>query len=106
MSTYVLVLSCQSFFSVAEWSKTMKIPDESVIPTLARISQYQLVNQTWIVEQNNTVGEGNQFQNWMHQNPCRGRYRRQTCVLSLMDLPTFLYKDKIIGRILDTLHIF
>ena len=78
----------------------MLIPDESVIPTLARISKYKKVGHTWLVEQNNIVGDGNQFQNFeMSKHECRGSLRRKTCVFSLLDLPTILSSGKIVGKI-------
>ena len=78
----------------------MLIPDESVIPTLARISRYEKIGSTWIIEQNKSVGEGNQFQNFrLSPHECGGRYRREACVLSLLDLPTLLSSGKFIGNI-------
>ena len=95
----------------------MYIPDESVIQTLAKISKtsvskfmqlkfgfsnllLQMVDGTWHVEQNNEVLEKNQLQIWntKGQEPCRGHFRRNTCILSLKDLPTYLKNNKFIGK--------
>ena len=98
----------------------MFIPDESVIQTLAKISNisvscdprtigielswltnifFKLIDGKWQVEQNNEVLEKNQLQIWNYtgQEPCRGHFRRNTCIISLKDLPTYLRTNKFIG---------
>ena len=104
---------------LSEWSKTMYVPDESIVPTLARITHYQvkilvgswiisitlLLQNTghgWIVTQDEEERfQSNHLQIWRHNRrnlTCRGSYRRNTCIMSLLDLSTCLQRDVMIGN--------
>ena len=71
-----------------EWSKTTMVPDEMVVPTLARISSVTMKGDTWFVEQNNVPQPPYHFALWY--SGCRGTMRNKVCVLSLKDLSTIL----------------
>ena len=74
--------------SLIEWSKTTAVPDEMVVPTLARISSVKMVNDSWEVEQDYVPQPRYHFQLWY--TGCRGRWRNAVCVFSLQDLSTIL----------------
>ena len=71
-----------------EWSKNSAIPDEMVVPTLARVSNMVEVNGTWSVEQSYVPQPRYHLQNWVGWLPCRGSWRNSVCVFSLKDLDT------------------
>ena len=73
-----------------DWSKTTAIPDEMVVPTLARISNMTEMNRNWVVEQNYVPQPRYHFQNWVGWLPCRGSWRNSVCVFSIRDLDTIL----------------
>jgi hypothetical protein len=74
--------------SFIEWSKTTAVPDEMVVPTLARISAMKMTNGSWEVEQNYVPQPWSHFQMWY--KGCRGMYRNKVCVLTLKDLSTIV----------------
>ena len=67
-----------------DWSKTTAVPDEMVVPTLARISAVRMVDGSWVVEQNYVPQPRYHFQLWYWG--CRGVWRNGVCVFSLKDL--------------------
>ena len=94
----------------------MYVPDESVIQTLAKISNCQVLNirviylsdkllkelpdGSWMVEQRRKVLQPSHLQILSASKyplPCHGSYRRNTCILTLLDLPTILKQNKFIG---------
>ena len=103
----------------------MLVPDESVVPTLARITHCQVKklervgncqrakgtlhdcllqnsSNDWIVTQDEEMNfRGNHLQIWRaneRELSCRGTYRRNTCVLSLLDLPVCLQRNILIAN--------
>ena len=72
------------------WSKATAIPDEMVVPTLARISTMREENNSWVVEQGYEPQPKYHLQNWIGWLPCRGTWRNNVCVFSLLDLDTIL----------------
>ena len=72
------------------WSKATAIPDEMVVPTLARISTMREENNSWVVEQGYVPQPRYHLQNWVGWLPCRGTWRNSVCVFSLLDLDTIL----------------
>ena len=77
-----------------EWSESTFIPDEMVIPTLARISEMNMDNGIWSVKQDNTPLPRYHFQLW--ETDCRGTYRHSVCVFSLADLSTIIKSQSIV----------
>ena len=71
-----------------EWSKTTAVPDEMVVPTLARISNIQRVQDKWVVQQDYVPRPRYHYQMWY--SGCRGVWRNSVCVFSLKDLPSIL----------------
>jgi len=71
-----------------EWSKTTQIPDEMVVPTLARISSLEMVNHTWVVEQSYEPQPNYRFAKW--DGGCHCGRRNGVCVFCLKDLSTIL----------------
>ena len=74
-----------------KWSRTTVVPDEMVVPTLARISSCIQENESWVVEQNYVPHKMYHFQSWLDTGGgCRGRWRNTVCVLSLRDVSTII----------------
>ena len=71
-----------------EWSKTTAVPDEMVVPTLARISHIQKVEDKWEVKQDYVPQPRYHYQMWYWG--CRGVWRNGVCVFSLKDLSSIL----------------
>ena len=71
-----------------EWSKTTSVPDEMVVPTLARISAVKMSNDRWLVDQSYVPKPRYHFQLWY--SGCRGKWRNAVCVFSLKDLSTIV----------------
>jgi len=78
-----------------KWARTISISDEYFIATLARISDTTMTPEgTWRVSQDSEPGPNNHLQIFSHyKRPCYGVFRRQSCVMTLMDLPTLLSGD-------------
>ena len=57
------------------WSKTTFIPDEMVVPTLARISSVTLASEGWVVKQNKKPQFPSHLQYWERgkDQSCLGR---------------------------------
>ena len=70
------------------WSKTTAVPDEMVVPTLARISRVKMLDDSWVVEQDYVPQPRYHFQLWYWG--CRGVWRNGVCVFSLKDLPIII----------------
>ena len=71
-----------------DWSKTTAVPDEMVVPTLARISAMEMVDGKWMVQQDYVPQPRYHFQMWYWG--CRGVWRNGVCVFSLKDLSTIV----------------
>ena len=83
-----------------EWSKSTAIPDEMVVPTLARISTL-----TWSMEQRYVPQPRYHLQNWVGWLPCRGTWRNSVCVFSLLDLDTILLSGcYIVNKVRSDFH--
>ena len=78
--------------SFLDWSKSTALPDEMVVPTLARISNLTKVDENWVVKQDYVPKPRYHLQNWIGYLPCRGTWRNSVCVFSLKDLAT-IYKS-------------
>ena len=68
------------------WSKTTYIPDETVIPTLARISNTIKGENGWIVKQEYIPRPRYHLQNRAGWLPCHSSWRNMVCIFSLKDL--------------------
>ena len=80
-----------------EWSKTTAIPDEMVVPTLARISNITSNDGTWTVVQNKWPRPNYHLQIWVGlTTPCRGSWRNSVCVFSILDLDTIFQSGSFI----------
>ena len=69
-----------------EWSKTTAVPDEMVVPTLARISDMVETKNTWVVEQGYTPQPRYHLQNWVGWLPVQGDME-ELCVRVLLVRP-------------------
>ena len=78
----------------SEWSKVTFIPDEMVIPTLARISDITGANGTLAAKQEYTPLPRYHLQRWYRG--CRGTLRHSVCVFSLADLSTIIKSQSIV----------
>ena len=55
------------------WSRTSALPDEMVVPTLARVSlALQREDGSWLVEQNGEVRNPRHLQLWEEEHDCKG----------------------------------
>ena len=82
------LLTHQVATAFIEWSKTTAVPDEMVVPTLARISNVQKVEDKWVVKQDYVPLPRYHYQMWYYG--CRGVWRNSVCVFSLKDLSSIL----------------
>jgi len=90
------------------WSSEMFIPDETAVQTLATISDVQLVNGRWSVEQNQEPDQVSHLQLFRGQEEAVGLpeqqqwncsfWRNEVCVWGLEDLPLLFSSGKTIAN--------
>ena len=89
-------LSEAHIFTPPEWAKQTSIPDEHVIPTLARVNIDTLTltmsqgSVTWAVTQDLEPVPKYRFDRWDGHGRCEGVWRHDLCVFSLEDLATIV----------------
>ena len=54
------------------WAATTAVPDEMVVPTLARVTSSRLQGGRWVVEQGGGTGHPSHLQHWAPHQECRG----------------------------------
>ena len=77
----------------ADWAKFTNIPDEHVVPTLARVRLDSLtqVNGSWTLTQDLVPVPKYRFARWdFGGKRCRGVWRHEVCVFSIADLSTII----------------
>ena len=87
-----------------EWAKYTYISDETVVATLARVSEVRWRRDgTWEVRQDHEPLGRYHLQLW-DQGACRGVMRHGVCVFSLLDLSTILSANTIVINKVMTEH--
>merc|ERR1712126_189094 len=88
-----------------DWSRLTYIPDEHVVPTLARLNLDSLFeeNDTWTMTQDLVPLPRYHFQHWGEEN-CKGILRNSVCVFSLADLSTIVSAQSILVNKVMTEH--
>ena len=87
-----------------EWAKYTYISDETVVATLARVSEVRWRRDgTWEVRQDHEPLGRYHLQLW-DQGACRGVMRHGVCVFSLLDLSTILSANTILINKVMTEH--
>ena len=87
-----------------DWAKFTKIPDEHVVPTLARVRLDSLtqVNGSWTVTQDLVPVPKYRFAKW--KGRCRGVWRHGVCVFSIADLSTIIKAGSALVNKVMTQH--
>ena len=86
--------------------KETYVPDETIIPTLARVSRTIEVDGSWEVSQDYSPLPRHHFALWTDHpaSLCRGHVRNAVCVFSLADLSTILKAQGILVNKVMTEH--
>ena len=88
-----------------QWSKATAIPDEMVVPTLARISHTAKDDNGWVVHQAYVPKPRYHLQNRNGWLPCYGSVRNQVCIFSLKDLSIIIESGAhIINKFRSDMH--
>ena len=71
--------------AVSSWAETSALPDEMLVPTLARVSlALQQGDGTWRVEQKGDLRDPRHLQHWAPDMSCRGGSTISSCFLSVL----------------------